>query len=251
MKISVITACLNSGRTIGAAIESLVRQRGVELEHIIVDGGSCDETLEIIKSSSLDTKVLVGSDGGIYAALNKGVSLATGELIFFLHSDDVLIGRNALLSLHNYFGQRQDIMVGGEVAWVDNEGLVGRRVSVSLGFKRAFLKFGFQPPHTAVMVPKVILDQLDGFDESFRSAGDFDFFVRTMLVRQIEFVSTPIRVVNMGRGGFSDRGWTSYWRTTLEIERSLRKNGFRANRLVLLARLPIKWLSRTWNSYRC
>ena len=244
MKISVITACLNSDKTIDYCIKSVARQKKVDVEHIVVDGGSSDLTLQKVRQSASVNIVIVEPNRGIYKALNRGLEVATGTFVFFLHSDDELVGDFVLYSLSRAAGSRTNVIVGGGVRWDSNSLSSRRRYSRPDHFRKWMIFFGFQPPHTATITPMSIFRKLRGFNESYLSAGDFDFFVRAFCVLHVEFVAVDRVVTVMRRGGTSDQGWQSYWRTTSEVSRALKESGFFANRVLLLFRLPVKWISR-------
>ena len=243
VKFSIITVTYNSAATIAHTIESIQEQKFVDIEHIIIDGGSTDTTLEIInKLSEKGAKVLSERDDGIYDAMNKGVKLATGDVVGILNSDDFYVDDQALFRVAENFSDGIDIVFGA-VEFVDPKQL--RRTVRKVGlknFKPFYLRFGWMPPHTATFIRKHVVKEVGFYKTSYISAADYEYFVRVFLKGRYRYRSIRDTLVMMRTGGISTNGIRSYIRTTIEMKKSLLDNGYFASLVILSARLPLKFV---------
>ncbi len=239
MKLSVVTVCLNAEATIADTLRSVARQTGVEVEHVVVDGGSTDGTLEIVGKFPHVAKLVSGPDKGIYDAMNKGLALATGDAVGFLNADDFFVRTDALRHLADALALAP--VVFGDLVVVDpaRPGRV-RRYYSSRGFRTWMLRMGHMPPHPTVYVRRALLAQSGPFDDSFRIAGDFDLVTRLLLVHRASWVRVPNVLVAFRDGGASTRDMSAKIRMNREIHRSLSTNGLSWGRLALWARYPFK-----------
>jgi glycosyltransferase involved in cell wall biosynthesis len=244
MKFSIITAVRNAAATIGAALESVERQTYPYIEHIVVDGLSTDGTLDVVhRHSARLAKVVSERDSGIYDAFNKGLRLATGEIVAFLNADDVYAAPDVLQSVHDVFERSQASAVFGDVEFVrpEDPGRVVRHYS-SARFSPGRLRYGWMPAHPSLFIKRRLIEQFGGFDASYRIAGDFELVARLFGREHINFEYLPRVFVTMRMGGASTRGIRSTMTINREILRACRQNGIATNRAFLWMRFPAKLL---------
>lgn len=225
-KISVITATFNSAQTIQSTLESLKQQSYSHFEHVVVDGLSTDSTLQLIQKLGVGGAVIDSrSDQGIYDALNRGIGLASGDVIGFLHSDDFYPDSDVLAKIARAFENPVVEMCFGDLAYVrqeDTSAVVRRWISGD--FKAARLKFGWMPPHPTFYVRKEIL-QRHLFDVEYRISGDYEAMLRLLVRRSSQQVAyIPHELVHMRLGGASNRGFASLLKKTKEDWRAIRSN---------------------------
>ena len=175
MKISIITACFNSESTILDALNSLKSQEYKNIEHIVIDGASTDKTLEIINNNKIANSVIISEpDNGIYEALNKGIRASSGEIIGFLHSDDLYGNSKVLKNVADKFSQIRTDAVYGDLNYVRHAD-VGKiiRQWQTRDFSRDWFKYGWMPPHPTVFLKKDVYDRFGLFEETFKISGDY------------------------------------------------------------------------------
>ena len=203
LKFSIVTACYNSGATIGQAIASLKTQRWAEIEHVVIDGASSDGTQTIAQSTLGTGDVFVSEpDKGIYDALNKGISHSTGDVIGFLHSDDVLANETVLQRVAERFLSSGADAVYGDLQYVkasDTSYVV--RHWRSGEFSRSKLGRGWMPPHPAFFMRRSLYESLGAFDTQFRIASDYDSLLRYLSHPSINVAYIPEVLVKMRVGG--------------------------------------------------
>ena len=179
MKISIITITYNSAKTVQRALDSVQSQHYKDIEHIIVDGASTDGTKDLIAAYAKqhpNVRWVSEKDDGIYNALNKGIRMATGDVIGFLHSDDVLYSSDSIGHIAAAFGDETVDVVYGDLQYC-NGGKVVRRWK-SNDFNPSALKYGWMPPHPTVYVRRKVYEQVGEYDEWFRISADFDMMIR-------------------------------------------------------------------------
>lgn len=227
MKISVITVCYNSGATLANALQSVANQTWPEIEHIVIDGASTDGTRAVIERYRGGLAQVVSEpDGGIYDAMNKGLRLATGDLVGFLNADDVLASPETLAMVARAaLAQPQADAVYGDLQYVDknNPQRVFRHWR-SAAFKPAGLQCGWMPPHPTLYVRRPVLGALGGFDTSFRIAADYEFILRLFSRPGRSYVYLPQVLVHMRTGGASNRSLRALLRKSGEDYRAMRRH---------------------------
>jgi len=243
MKFSVITVCFNAAATIRDTLRSVAAQTHPLIEHIVIDGGSSDGTLDIIAEFPHVARIVSERDAGIYDAMNKGLRLATGDAIGFLNSDDFFSRADALALLSAGLMETGADAVAADVALVDPTRLdrVRRHYAVT-GYRSWMLRFGHMPPHATLYVRREILEQIGEFDPSYRIAGDFELTVRLLLGARASLHLVPATLVGFREGGVSTRDVKAKFRMNAEILHALRRNGISAGLLQLYARYPFKAL---------
>lgn len=228
MKISVITACHNSEKYIEHTIRSVVSQTHRDLEYIIVDGKSEDQTIEIIRSfGSSVSKWISEPDRGLYDALNKGLEMATGDVVGFLHSDDFFTTDKVLENIALTFEKEKSMAVYGDIQFVDPADVERPLTNRKAGkCSRLKLLMGWSPPHPAFYARRTVYEQYGGFDTSFSIAGDYDSIIRFLVKQRISAVYLPQVLVRMRVGGVSNRTMKLVRKKWAEDYRAMRKNGF-------------------------
>ncbi|MFI3245170.1 MAG: glycosyltransferase family 2 protein [Ferrimonas sp.] len=243
MKISVITATYNSGRTLAAALDSLVAQRGVTLELIVVDGASTDNTAAIVANyGHLVSQFVSEPDAGIYDALNKGLALARGEVVGFLHSDDVLAHPQVLANIAATFMRERCDAVYGNLEYVAQQD-VNKVVRYwhSGAYQRCRLRHGWMPPHPTFYLKRCHYQQYGGFDCRYRIAADYDSMLRYLYLHHCHAVFLNEVLVKMRVGGASNRSLVNMVQKTKEDYLVLKRNGLAAGLGVLqknLSKVP-------------
>ena len=233
-KVTVVTATWNCAETLPVCLESVACQTYQCVEHIIVDGASTDGTVDIIKShSSAVQKYISEPDRGIYDALNKGVRMASGDIVGFLHADDFFASREVLSMVAESFSDPSVCAVYGDLEYVskhDTSKVVRRWRSCA--FQRCRLGWGWMPPHPTLYVRREWYSRIGGFDISYRISADYLSILQ--LFSQIEFkaVYLPEVLVKMRLGGVSNRSVRTILNKSKEDWRAMRKCKLNAFQIV-------------------
>lgn len=238
MKLSIITAVYNSKDTIEECLKSVAAQTHVDVEHIVIDGGSTDGSIDTIKSAlrRQDFKLVSEPDKGIYDALNKGIKIAAGDVIGLLHSDDVYSNENVLAKVANVFEEKKSDSVYGDLLYVDKDNVNKIfRYWKAGDFTNTSLKIGWMPPHPAFFVKKEIYDIYGLYDTSFKIASDYDLILRFLGRHKISTAYLPEVFVKMRTGGKSNKNFVNILRKSYEDYLALKKNGY-SNVLPILLR---------------
>jgi glycosyltransferase involved in cell wall biosynthesis len=206
MKISIITVCFNSESTIEHAVRSVLSQEKVNLEYIVIDGGSSDQTLVILDRYRKDIQQLVSEkDEGIYDALNKGIALATGDVIGILHSDDFYTSPTALFQVMQKLEQEKTDAVYGDLQYVnrDNPDKIFRNWISGPYTEGLFLK-GWMPPHPVFFAKRACYQAFGAFNTRFKTSADYELMLRFILKHRIKLSYLPQVLVKMRVGGKSN-----------------------------------------------
>ena len=297
MKISLITACYNSEATIRTAIDSVLSQKGVDIEYIIVDGGSTDGTVDIIKEYStrstrlndvnsslhvstcstwLTFKWISERDRGMYDAINKGIKMATGDVVGILNADDVLASDDTLAHIAELFSrkERKDRKDDGRVEHVEGEGVgscvehVERvdcvyadirfvkegetveavrkaetvRYCSAKRWRPWMFRFAAMVPHPSFYVRRECFERLGGYSLDYRICADFELELRYLYLAKLKAAYLPECLVVMRMGGMSTAGWRSNIVINREDLRALRSNGIWS----CLPLIYLKYLFKIW-----
>lgn len=227
MKISVVTAVFNNRQTIAAAIDSVLSQTGVEVELLVIDGGSTDGTLDVLLAYGDRLAVLVSEpDRGIFDALNKGIQLATGDVVGFLHSDDLFADEKVLAQIAAAFAASEVGAVYGDLLYVrrDQPEVVVRYWRAG-EFSQRRLGWGWMPPHPTFYVRRSVYERLGTFDLRYRIAADYDTMLRFLGKGKVHADYIPKVLVRMRLGGTSNRSFVNIVRKSQEDYLALRRNG--------------------------
>lgn len=232
MKISIITATWNSGATLRDTMRSVLGQTYQDFEHIIVDGLSKDNTLDIVRELEPQyngrLKYISERDKGLYDAMNKGIAMATGDVIGILNSDDFYTANDILEQVVKNI---EDVdAVYGDIHYVDDSDLTKcvRKYS-SKGFRRWKMRLGFMPAHPSFYCRRRIYSQYGLFDLDFRVAADFEQLLRLIFINRIVTRYIPIDFVTMRTGGASSSGFQSHKKIIMDHMLAYRKNGVYSN----------------------
>ena len=225
MKISVITAVFNNHETIGAALDSVLSQSHPHTEVIVIDGMSTDGTRDILASYSKRFDIYLSEpDDGIYYALNKGIELATGDVVGFLHSDDVFADSRALERVAGAFKDESVEAVYGDLVYVkkDDTTRVVRRW-IAGPYHKGLLSRGWMPPHPTLYVRREVYQRLGRFDIGFLIAADYDCMLR-FFCADVKLAYIPYVQVRMRTGGASNRSLRNIVQKSFEDYTALRRN---------------------------
>ncbi|HUQ66389.1 MAG TPA: glycosyltransferase family 2 protein [Flavitalea sp.] len=205
MRISIITVCYNSAATMEDTLNSVALQDYNNIEHIIIDGASSDATIEIVKKFSHISFIVSEKDKGIYDAMNKGISMATGDVIGILNSDDVYINSSVISKVIKQFEDQNTDAVYADLQYVQHSDLnkVTRTWRSGYYSPRKFY-FGWMPPHPTFFVRKKVYDSIGDFNCSLKSAADYEFMLRALLKNNINARYLPEVLVKMRTGGMSN-----------------------------------------------
>ena len=243
MTISIITVVYNN-EFIGTAIESVLRQDYPSIEYIIVDGGSTDRTLEIIGAyADRIHKVISEPDQGIYDAINKGINLATGDIVGLLNADDFLADDAVISRIVAQFKRNPEIEATyADVVFTDREDLNRTvRYFSSKYFKPWMFRFGFQPAHPTFYAKRNLFGQYGCYNAKYRIAGDFELLLRFLYVHQVKSLYVHDVWVKMRVGGVSTSGLKGIMKANAEDVAACRSNKIYSNVLMVYSKYLIKW----------
>lgn len=251
LKISIITVCLNSEKTIERTILSVLKQEYDNKEYIIVDGGSTDNTLNIIeKYRDNINKFISEKDNGLYDAMNKGIHLSTGDMIGILNSDDIYFSSDVLSVVSKKYYETNSDLIFGSLVYFDEENLSQIvRYCLAKSFKPWQLRFGGMPPHPSSFVTRNAYSRYGLYSLSYKTGSDFELFVRYIMVEKIKFSKIDQILVGMQKGGITSSGMTSILRTSFEMNKALKENNYYTNILLIMLRLPIKYFFNKFKIY--
>lgn len=246
MKISIVTATFNSGKTLRDTIESVLRQSHVDFEHILIDGGSKDDTIDIIKEyepryGAGRLRWISERDKGIYDAMNKGIGMATGEVVGILNSDDFYTSHDVLEQVAAVMSNPGIDAVYGDVHYVHEGHLDGCvRYYTSRPFHRSWMRFGFMPAHPSFYCRRSVYEKYGTFDLSYKVAADFENLLRLIFVHHIHTQYIAKDFVTMRTGGASSSGLRSHRQIMYDHLRALKQNQVYSNPFFLGLRYPYK-----------
>lgn len=201
--ISIVTVVFNGEKYIEDTINSVLHQSYDNIEYVIIDGGSTDGTLDVIKNYENAIDIWVsGKDNGIYDAMNKGLSLTSGEWVNFMNCGDVFVSNDSILEMQFFLNTKKNCITSGNVRIVDSDGnYTGKKHPYAGTNYSELLKYNCVA-HQATFVSKTVLDYLGGFESNFKIHGDYEFWIRAM-VSNIEFNYVDIDIANFCNDGIS------------------------------------------------
>lgn len=238
MRVSIITVCFNAAGTIEETLRSVATQTYRDVEHIVVDGGSTDGTMDVIQSHRSALAHLISEpDRGIYDAMNKGLRLASGSIIGLLNADDVYAHEHVLDRVAGTMQSGGVEAVFGDVVFVERAGTgrVVRRYS-SARFRPSRLAGGWMPAHPTLFLRSEVYRRFGLYRTDYRIAGDFEYVARIFSGEEIRYRYIPEVLVVMRAGGVSTSGFRSKLLLNREILRACRENGIRTNVLRVYAK---------------
>jgi glycosyltransferase involved in cell wall biosynthesis len=234
MKVSIITVTYNSANTLTDTIQSVLAQTYRDIEYIIIDGGSKDSTLDIVRQYESDfegrLKWISESDKGIYDAMNKGIRLATGEVVGILNSDDFYTSPNVVNQLVRYFDNSDIDAVYGDIHFVNSNCLEKCvRYYSSRRFHPRWLRFGFMPAHPSFYCRRGVYERAGYYKTDYAIGSDYEMMVRLFKVHHINARYIPMDFVTMRTGGASTRNVHSRLALIKDDVRGCRENGVYTN----------------------
>lgn len=234
MKISIVTATWNSGTTLRHTMRSVLSQSYSNIEHIIVDGGSTDGTMEIVHE--LEPKYqgrlrhISERDKGIYDAMNKGIAMATGDVIGILNSDDFYTSPDVLEQVAKVMADLEIDAVYGDIHYVnDNDLDKCVRYYSSRIFSRKLMQLGFMPAHPSFYCRKSVYDRFGTFNLDYKIGADFENLLRLIFVNHIRTKYIKKDFVTMRTGGASTSGIASHKQILQDHQRAFKENGVYSN----------------------
>jgi glycosyltransferase involved in cell wall biosynthesis len=244
MKISIITATFNREKTIVRALESIKNQTYKNIQVVVIDGASSDNTIKLIKPILDQNDLLVSEpDDGIYQALNKGLSHSDGDIVAFLHSDDIYSNNNVIEKVVECFYNHDVDLVYGDISFFKDGDITNiKRRYKSDNLSKKNLAWGKMPAHPAIFIKRSIYEEIGNFQTNFKIAADYDFLCR--LIKYPEFKSFYLEkdLVHMQLGGISTSGIMNTILLNKEVYRAIINNGIYTNIFMLLSKYPSKIL---------
>ncbi len=248
MKVSIITVVYNNQKTVDYAIQSVLSQDYPNIEYIVIDGQSTDKTLEKIKPyQNRIAHFLSEPDQGIYDAMNKGLKLATGDIIGILNSDDFYANNNIISEIVNEFQKKQVDLVFGDIVFVkpDNLEKVTRYYS-SANFHPKKFAWGWMPAHPSCFLKREVYEKYGIFKIDYKIAADYEILTRFMAKHGISYSYIPKVFVKMRTGGVSSANLKSNWILNQEIVRACRENDIKTN----MAKVLLKYFTKVFQLIR-
>lgn len=237
MVISIVTATYNSAKTVRDTFDSVLRQDYADVEYIVVDGGSKDETVDIIREYEPRfggrMRWISERDRGIYDAMNKGFAMATGDVVGLLNSDDFFTSGGVLTAVAQAMADRELDAVYGDVHFVNDEDLTKCvRYYSSKPFHRRWMRLGFMPAHPSFYCRRAVYERYGAFDLSYKVAADFECLLRLIFVHRIRTRYLPMDFVTMRTGGASTSGLRSHKQILKDHQLAFKRNGVYSNVLL-------------------
>lgn len=216
MKVSIITVTLNAAEFLEQCVQSVIGQHYVDIEHIIVDGGSTDATLDIIRRYQPHiAKWVSEKDNGMYDAINKGMKMATGDIIGTLNSDDMLASRDVISTIVKGFKHHKADVVYGDIIYVQQDNIEKvTRVWNGDKYNRKKIEYGWMPAHPSFYINRNLIERCGYYETHFYTAADYEFMTRYLYAHNLNAFYIPKLIVRMRSGGMSN----------ISIARRLRAN---------------------------
>lgn len=253
MKISIVTATYNYASTLEQTIQSVLQQTFPDIEYIIIDGNSTDETPQIVAryAKQFGERLIYvrEADKGLYDAMNKGLRLATGDVVAILNADDFFTSNDIIERVADYMSEHKEIdAVYGDVHFVRPDDLTQCvRYYSSRPFRRGLMRLGFMPAHPSFYCRRQVYQSYGYFDTSYRVGADFEMLLRFIFIHRISMAYLPIDFVTMRMGGISTSGITSYRQILVDIRHALRNNGVKSSYPLLMLRYAYKISELIWS----
>ena len=248
MTVSIITVCYNNSETIESTIRSVISQDCKNIQYIIVDGASTDNTLSIIEKYKKDIGIIISEkDNGLYYAINKGISLATGDIIGIIHADDFYVNSRVISEVVDVFTQKKVDCVYGDLQYVDriNSDKIKRNWVSGPYDKNNFLK-GWMPPHPSFFVKREVYQKIGIFNTDLRSAADYELMLRFLYKHECSAAYLPKVLVKMRVGGKSNVSIANRMKANREDKKAWLMNGLKPG-LFTFIRKPLSKLTQFFN----
>ena len=247
MVISIITATYNSAKTVRDTFRSVLSQDYEDFEYVVIDGGSNDGTVDIIREYEpvfgSRMKWISEPDSGIYDAMNKGIRMATGDVVGLLNSDDFYTSGNVLSSVASALGDDSFDAVYGDVHYVNGCNLEKCvRYYSSRPFHRWCMRFGLMPAHPSFYCRRSVYEKYGTFDLTYKVAADFECLLRLIYIHRIKTKYIPLDFVTMRTGGASTSGMASHKKIMHEHQLAFKRHGVYSNVTFELMRYAYKMM---------
>ena len=234
-KISIITVSFNSAQTIGDTLKSIAGQSYPNIEHIIVDGASTDQTMQIVMGFPHVTKCISEKDEGIYFAMNKGIAMASGDVIGILNADDLYADNGVIAKVAAVFEDPSVDATYADLVFVDREDVSKVvRTWKSGPFKRSSMYNGWMPPHPTFFVRRSLYEKYGLFNTILRSAADYELMLRFLLKHEINLSYIPQTIINMRQGGKSTASISNRIKANVEDRKAWRMNALKPHFFTLI-----------------
>ncbi|HEY2583874.1 MAG TPA: glycosyltransferase family 2 protein [Mucilaginibacter sp.] len=205
LKISLITVSYNAESTISRCIESVIRQNFKNIEYIIVDGGSTDQTAEIVKRYSSHINLFISeADNGVYDGMNKGIRMASGNIIGMLNADDFFADDDVLSMIDNAFGQQRAEIVYGDLDYIDSSGKTIRKWRSGKYSSNRF-NYGWMPPHPTFYCKRSLFEKFGFYSLNYGTAADYELMLRFMYLKRVNAYYLKKVMIKMNIGGMSNK----------------------------------------------
>jgi len=235
LKVSIITVSFNSAQTIGDTLKSVAAQSHPNIEHIIVDGASTDQTVKIVKGFPHVAQCISEKDEGIYFAMNKGIALASGDVIGILNADDLYADNHVIAKVAAVFEDPAVDATYADLVFVDREDVSKVfRTWKSGPFKRSSMYNGWMPPHPTFFVRRSMYEKYGHFNTILRSAADYELMLRFLLKHEINLSYIPQTIIKMRQGGKSTASVSNRIKANMEDRKAWRMNGLEPHIFTLI-----------------
>lgn len=244
MKVTLITVCRNAAHVIAGSLESVLEQSHTDIELIVIDGASTDGTCDILATlvaapGKRGINTLVSEpDKGIYDAMNKGLALATGDVIGFVNAGDMLMTRDTIAHVAAAFERSATDVIYGDIIMVDEKDIHKvHRTWLSGTYQRDNFKRGWMPPHVGTFIRRRVYEQFGQFNTSLRIAADYEILLRFIYVHRANALHLPEVLVRFRLGGMSNGSIKHVLRANREVRASWGLNGLRPPPLLVTRKL--------------
>jgi glycosyltransferase involved in cell wall biosynthesis len=240
MKISIITVCYNSAATLEKTILSVAAQTYADIEYIIVDGNSKDGTVDLIKKhGDKISKWISEPDKGLYDAMNKGIAMASGDLVGIVNSDDTFNSDTVIAQIAAFHEANAiDVSVGNIVQHKENGKII--RLYSSKNWTPQKLTIGFMPPHPSLFIKRELFEKYGNYTLGFKIGSDYELIVRFFLKYRVRWKYSGITTTSMLVGGLSSSGYSSYKLISKEIGKALSMNNIPYSKFKIQSRVVWK-----------
>lgn len=235
LKVSIITVSFNSAQTIGDTLKSVAAQSYPNIEHIIVDGGSTDQTMKIVADFPHVAKSISEADEGIYFAMNKGLAMASGDVIGILNADDLYADNEVIARVAAVFKNPAVDASYADLVFVDRRDVsIVFRTWKSGPFKRSSMYNGWMPPHPTFFVRRSVYEKYGHFNTILRSAADYELMLRFLLKHEIYLSYIPQIIIKMRQGGKSTASINNRIKANMEDRKAWQMNGLKPHLFTLI-----------------
>ena len=248
MKVSIITVCFNSSETIESTIQSVISQNYSNIEYIIVDGLSTDDTLKIVERyKNKIAKIVSEKDNGIYDAINKGIDQATGDIVAILHADDFYTNENVISSIVDSFNKQNIDTVYGDLQYVERiDTTIVKRNWISGSYRKENFLKGWMPPHPSFFARKQCYEKFGNFNTDLKSAADYELMLRFLYKNNCSVAYIPQVLVKMRVGGKSNVSLMNRIKANREDKKAWEMNGLSPSMFTFI-RKPLSKLGQFFN----